>query len=134
MTFNIRHGVFETNSSSMHSLSIGNSAVKKTITSNNERITLGIGEYGWGPELLTMWMEKADYLAVDANNKDRVLLKKVIKSRFPNTIINYKIDGYLDHASAYVVWGEINEAVDKEEFLYDLLFGTAVIEIDHDNY
>lgn len=133
MVFNIRLGIFETNSSSMHSLSLGNPALRKVDASNRETITLGIGEYGWGPEELTEWLEKADYLAVDGSNSDRVLLESVIKSKFPNIAINFKIDGYLDHESVQVIWREINDSVNREEFLYDVLFGKASIFIDNDN-
>jgi len=132
MTYNIRHGVFETNSSSMHSLAIGTFG-DRTVDKAASKITLGVGEYGWGPEMLKVWLEKADYLALNSTEEDRILLTNTINSKFPNVEVSYKTVGYIDHESVYVVWNRVNESPNKESFLFDLLFGSAIIYIDNDN-
>jgi hypothetical protein len=62
----IRKSVFETNSSSAHSLSVVSDTIKNycpIIVRGGELVLVG-GEYGWGVELLTDSYEKANYCAV----------------------------------------------------------------------
>lgn len=64
----IRKNVFETNSSSTHSLVISNK--ERSYNYNlpvDDRgvLTIPFGEFGWGPELLTEPIEKLSYLVTD---------------------------------------------------------------------
>ncbi len=54
----IRKGIFETNSSSVHTLVIAhdNPEIPKT------KLYFSLGEFGWGPELLNSVEERASYL------------------------------------------------------------------------
>ena len=142
----IRLSVFETNSSSMHSLTIGASKKMEVIDEENEEIiVLGTGEYGWGPEHLTTWLEKADYLAVDAINreddKDKGKLLEVLHLAFPNSKFCFAknevdeedeesvVSGYIDHESVGIIWSDLETVED----VFSVVFGNAVIEIDNDN-
>ena len=63
----IRKNVFETNSSSTHSLVISNNerAYNYSLPVEDGVLTIPFGEFGWGPELLTTPIEKLSYLITD---------------------------------------------------------------------
>ena len=54
----IRKGIFETNSSSVHTLVIAHDNPEIPIT----KLYFSLGEFGWGPELLNSVEERASYL------------------------------------------------------------------------
>lgn len=54
----IRNGVFETNSSSMHSLSIGD----RDVISTPSKLFVTLKTYGWGYDVLKTPSEKVSYL------------------------------------------------------------------------
>lgn len=145
----IRVSVFETNSSSMHSLSIGSNKKMGVLDEEKtEEIILGIGEYGWGPENLTTWLEKADYLAVDTINREdeikKGLLLEALSLAFPNAVFEFALlependenidetktySGYLDHESVGIVWSDL-ETVEE---VFSVVFGDSIIVVDNDN-
>ena len=147
----IRVSVFETNSSSMHSLSIGSNKKMEVLDEEKtEEIILGIGEYGWGPEHLTTWLEKADYLAVDAINREdeikKGLLLEALSLAFPNAVFEFALlependedededetktySGYIDHQSIGTVWSDL-ETVEE---VFRVVFGDSIIVVDNDN-
>ena len=145
----IRVSVFETNSSSMHSLSIGSNKKMEVLDDEKtEEIILGIGEYGWGPENLTTWLEKADYLAVDVINREdeikKGLLLEALSLAFPNATFEFALlependedidgtktySGYIDHESVGTVWSDL-ETVEE---VFRVVFGNSIIVIDNDN-
>jgi hypothetical protein len=63
----IRKNVFETNSSSTHSLVISNKERTYNYSLPVEAgvLTIPFGEFGWGPELLVEPIEKLSYLVTD---------------------------------------------------------------------
>ena len=130
----IRNNVWESNSSSSHSLTIGDNACKLVDDSEIE-VHLGYGEYGWGYEELVNWENKADYLAIEAirdGGYKMDILDEAIKLRFPNIEITYADEGnrgYIDHQS----YGEIWEELDTVEDVYNVIFGNSYIIIDNDN-
>ena len=147
----IRVSVFETNSSSMHSLSIGSNKKMEVLDEEKtEEIILGIGEYGWGPEHLTTWLEKADYLAVDAINREdeikKGLLLEALSLAFPNAVFEFALlependedededetktySGYIDHQSIGTVWSDL-ETVEE---VFRVVFGDSIIVVDNDD-
>ena len=145
----IRVSVFETNSSSMHSLSIGSNKKMEVLDEEKtEEIILGIGEYEWGPENLTTWLEKADYLAVDAINREdeikKGLLLEALSLAFPNAVFEFALlependedadetktySGYIDHASVGTVWSDLKTV----EEVFRVVFGNSIIVVDNDN-
>lgn len=132
-----RIGVFETNSSSMHSLSLGKTKKRVCVVDTKEeieKIVIGVGEYHWGPEKLTTWLEKADYLAVEASEEDEqgALLLEALKIGFPNMsfqLPSEKERGSIDHESVGTIWSELETLED----VYNVIFGDAVINVDNDN-
>lgn len=127
----IRNGMFETNSSSCHSFIKGNDPNPRIVKDNDLNIILGVGEYGWGYDELNVWLEKADYLAIEAVKDINKLkmLEKAIKRRYPNVTIKYESTGYIDHQSEGVIWSNFKNVAD----VYDAIFGDSYIIIANDN-
>lgn len=135
MKIQIRRGIFETNSSSMHSLTVGK-CEDYTEDYNNKEITLGLGEYGWGYEYLDIWFEKADYLSIETeyDKQKKDLLVKVLKRKYPNAEISFNYEGDIDHQSRGEIWDYILTSHNPEEELYNIVFGSNNIIIDNDNH
>jgi len=131
MKLKIRAGLFETNSSSMHSLSFNNSKFNTYVNEELNELDLGIGEYGWGYQELKEPLEKMDYLAIEAfdeGDKKRRLLE-AIHRLYPHITINFHDDGYIDHQSMDKIWSELDTVDD----IYKVIFGKSKIIIDNDN-
>lgn len=124
MKQNIRRGVFETNSSSTHSISIASTEGLLDVLTPDEHGNIyinGDGEYGWEVESYNNVGSKADYALIDQqSNPDRLeMLKRVIEQQTGGTVIlNYEPSGYIDHQSH----GTTNEAFESEETLKTFLF------------
>ena len=127
----IRRSIFETNSSSSHSLSLGGNA-KKEVSEEKISIIVGSGEYGWGFEKLKHWISKADYLGVEAyeDENKKELLERALKMAYPNITIGYSDEGYIDHQSYGEIWSELTSVKD----VYNVIFGNSVVIIDNDNH
>jgi hypothetical protein len=127
----IRRSIFETNSSSSHSLSLGGNAIKE-VSEEKISIVLGDGEYGWGFCKLKNWMDKADYLGIEAyyDEGKKEILESALKMAYPNITTAYSCEGYIDHQSSGEIWGELNSVED----VYNVIFGDSVIIIDNDNH
>jgi hypothetical protein len=128
----IRYSVWETNSSSSHSLSIIDGGYNLPTPNEKELILIG-GEYGWGYDKLTTWLEKANYLAVEAQNDYRrqEMFENVLKEVLKLDSIIYNLgDSYIDHQSSGKIWGKIT----SESMLKLVIFGDSIIEIDNDNH
>lgn len=153
---NIRRGVFETNSSSSHSVTLRNGGESDTRffhVDDENRVVVTPDEYGWGYEVLTEPDQKLSYLVTmvmerlssDHSVIDDELLhededfKKILECIAAYTdykdvvLVDPPYCFYIDHQSYY----------DKlDEFLSDwgvtmnqLLFDTGVsIIIDNDNH
>lgn len=153
MLLNERKGVFETNSSSMHSLSISTDADDTVHTEDCNTIIVGDGEFGWGYEQLTSWLEKADYFGVECRHDDdwrtgepstkeltphqikrRDLLTGAIGRKYPNIKLEFGGGGYIDHQSRGDIWAEVFDSEDPETMLFNIIFGDYVIIIDNDNH
>lgn len=139
----IRTSVFETNSSSSHSLVfVGVESEIKAIQENENEYILGTGEYGSGPETLTRWLEKADYFAVEAikNEKKEELLINVLLEVYPNATFRLLEEGddggygYIDHQSIGDLWRVVLASENPAKKLKEIIFGTSTIEIDNDNH
>lgn len=112
----VRHGVFETNSSSSHSISISSDVDKyKTLYPNEDGVYVFTGgDFGWGYESYNDAETKANYVATmssmlaedEPNVKgeyDRLLrdlLESVITDHTGITEFKYDLgDAYIDHQS-----------------------------------
>ena len=135
----IRKNVFETNSSSCHSIEMG----EKTETystifpDNNGVIRLGGCEFGWGVESHGDPLTKASYVAqeiVQYPSSDsfslQLLLEELLMEHTGAEKIEYDLSGYIDHQSV----GTVSGMNVTKEFLKELIFGNATIIIDNDNH
>ena len=103
----IRRGVFETNSSSSHSISLGRATKKTqwdTLPVDKERVcTIHEGDFGWDTEEFTNPATKASYCFTYAKGDPELMLMlgEVIKEQLGDDIDVEFIDadGYIDHQS-----------------------------------
>jgi hypothetical protein len=134
----IRNNVFETNSSSTHSICISKAPV--TI---GKHIRFSIGEYGWENDCV----DTADYLyTAILEQRDRDELLEKLKYILNNHSIEYEFEeptyievedykwldyGYIDHS------GETREFIDTvlsdDDMLMRCLFGDSCVYTGNDN-
>ena len=138
----IRKGIFETNSSSMHSFVL-NKKGKNSVNMSDFAPYIKDGiltiemnrEFGWGPDKITDQYERACYAAVDAKyDDDRLerlarLLKKELDLKDVEFTGTKDEDGnfedcFIDHQSQGMLDG-VN--------LEDFIFGDGTLYIDNNN-
>lgn len=138
----IRRGVFETNSSSTHSICIS----KEPVTIG-KHIHFGIGEYGWENDCVDdtasylytaiLCMHDSDELLEELKN---ILDKHSIEYEFeepsyypddPEDEYKYLRYGYIDHA--YEARDFIDAVLSDEDMLMRYLFGSSYIYTGNDN-
>ncbi len=144
-----RHSVFETNSSSSHSISIA-TASGKLLSSlpldGSGNLVLNGGEFGWEEETYSDALTKANYCAVDASyaNGDTLtkMLVKVLKEQTgaKDVVFNFTNDysvgsekplASIDHLSV----GVATPAFESEETLRQFIFDPrSTLTTDHDNH
>lgn len=98
----IRTGVFETNSSSTHSLSVAREDqefVMETIYPDQNGVINVLGqEFGWGWDRYNDAMTKLAYAFQDSSDHDYDLIKEVVMKQTGATEVNFdEGDGYIDH-------------------------------------
>ncbi len=136
----IRNSVFETNSSSTHSIAIS----KKPVVIGKS-IHFGIGEFGWGNDCA----DTADYLytaILEQDNRDELLDK--LKRILDNYSIEYEFEepswhkssvdddiwleyGYIDHS--YELGEFLDVILSNEDLLMRYLFGDSAVYTGNDN-
>jgi len=140
---NIRRNVFETNSSSSHSISI---STKDNLFDDLEQdengvITLNGGEFGWSGGDFFDAETKANYCAVDCydNPEEKEMLISVIKEHTgcKEVVININTDwnsgnySYIDHQSQ----GTSQDAFQSRNTLKRFLFNPeSYLTLDNDNH
>lgn len=135
----IRSKIFETNSSSTHSVIIDTKS--DFINISDKVITIGIGEFGWGQYTYHDFYSRASYALTYATNygdHEYVdLMKKVIEEHtgaeviFNNQRNEYGESGYIDHQSVDRAANIFN----SEQSLKDFLFRSgSYFETDNDNH
>lgn len=137
----IRHNVFETNSSSSHSISLSDTTTYTSITPNEEgQIVLNGGEFGWGYESYTDPESKASYFAVDNfHNKARLaMLERVVieHTGVSSVMYNFSLEyqeknwSYIDHQSSGTT-----DVIKTEQDLKTFIFSrNSILTIDNDNH
>ena len=135
----VRRNVFETNSSSMHSLSVIGSDRMTTLENKDGVVVVSYGEFGWGYDSLTTPTEKLSYL-ITQYSEDEDILETIKEAVFDYTglkmvIYESKTDywekGYIDHQSQ----GMISEYITDKQSIIDIVFNDKnVIVIDNDNH
>lgn len=144
----VRHGVFETNSSSSHSISISDTCDKyETLYPNEDGVLVFEGgEYGWGYETYHSAEPKANYVATmsamygeggevneyyDGSTPLRDMLESVISEHTGITKFEYHLkDAYIDHQSVdnkMFSWT-------KQEMKNFIFNPRSELDIDNDNH
>lgn len=147
MKESIRNGVFETNSSSTHSISIrgGDYKPSEWTPDSDGNIDVYPGEFGWEYEDYYDPMSKASYCLTYAANDGEggnsellTMLREVIAETtgaksvtFCKSSCSYNPWGYIDHQSD----GVCTPAFESKESLRDFIFNPASeLHTDNDNH
>lgn len=132
----IRPMVFETNSSSTHSISICSKWDPKRcdkLLVEDGICTIFEGEFGWGVETFHDAASKASYLATSAHgDEDRLeVLAEVIRKYTGASEVRFEGEGYIDHQSIGVAY----EAFESDDSIRDFIFNPkSVLRTDNDNH
>jgi len=137
----VRRNVFETNSSSMHSLSIAKRGVTEYLHVDEctNKVVTEFGEFGWGYDEYNDPETKLSYLVTmigESHNcysiKEIYETNDVVSARCECDGIEIKnVDGYIDHQSIDTIDGLMKEYdCTIEEFIFDK--GITLV-IDNDN-
>lgn len=135
----IRNGVFETNSSSTHSI-----AISKKPATIGKNIRFRIGEFGWANDVVNT----ADYLyTAILERDDRHELLDKLKNILEKHAIEYSFEepkywicssghaylgnGYIDHG--YELGEFLYTILSNEDLLMRYLFGDSVVYTGNDN-
>ena len=118
----VRNGVFETNSSSTHSVTVNNGNWQ-TICPNEENIIILYGrDFGWEWKKFNDSRTKAVYCAVSFKDNENRLenLKKIICDYTnANDVIFYIDDCYIDHQSVDTVYDLSDDEINSFIFSSD---------------
>lgn len=132
----IRQNVFETNSSSSHSItmvpSLASNLYDTILPDDDGKIVLEGGEFGWAWVTFNDPLTKANYCAVDvAENQVRLdKLFKVIKDHTGAKEVVFLNKGYIDHQSV----GTSSEAFESDETLKNFIFNReCTLQTGNDN-
>lgn len=130
---NIRHNIFETNSSSTHSISIAEDSdgiLDTIIPDEDGNIVLNGGEFGWSWDAINDSLTKLNYCAIDqvgAINNKLDLLKQVVcdHTGAKDVIINFSTDyqypkySYIDHQSVGTSLSAFDSAESLKQFIFN---------------
>lgn len=138
----IRQHLFETNSSSIHSITIGNNG--EDFKSNlPEKIIFGGGEFGWEHEIYNDVQDKANYLRVSLSYTDN---PEELQSKITKILEKWGVESewiredekdsmlysYVDHG--YENRDLVETLANNEELLMNYLFSSAsTVETGNDN-
>lgn len=145
----VRRSVFETNSSSCHSISLSSGDVYDSISPNEYGvIVVGSGEFGWQEETYSDPEARLNYAYIYAmdwsgEKKEDFLstLKEVVKEHTGATdVVHHKTNskwgydyGYIDHQS--VESQDLHYLFEDLALLKNFIFGSdSYIETDNDNH
>lgn len=137
----VRSGVFETNSSSCHSISLSFSGTFEGVTPDEDGVIyLTPGEFGWEKETYTDPKTKMSYAWQDQcqhDHKKLAMFKKVVMEHTGASDVimvasddKYYEFGYIDHQSC----GTAYDAFENEWALKNFLFNpNSELVTDNDN-
>jgi hypothetical protein len=99
---NIRIGVFETNSSSSHSLTVSSGELQKSTLSHQDGVIVGLlGDFGWEIEYYDSQSDKLSYLLTQIQYNDHLTeLAKAAISEYTGLKMVVAGKGYVDHQSS----------------------------------
>lgn len=138
----IRKGVFESNSSSTHSICLCGNKYEKLPNYNETELILSGGEFGWEHETYTDWLSKANYVAVEAycteNDELRKNLKKCLRDNINCGPIVFEFSkdwnkgnySYIDHQSLGLISQDVGIGVEE---LSEFIFSDSELSTGNDN-
>ena len=145
----IRNGIFETNSSSSHSIVISS---ENYVFPENDEIYIETGEYGWEIETYESFSDKVSYaltFVVNYNPEKLEMLNRTLVNSLPLTKIYYNnlsYDEFIQYINNEKYHNELgyidHQSVDRaakifksEEDLFDFLFSeNSYFTTDNDNH
>jgi type IV secretory pathway VirB4 component len=138
----IRYNIFETNSSSSHSITVSrsgnyvNDSLFPEPNSAEPVILLDGGNFGWGVDVFTDSNTKANYCAIDFAANDEpiklILLQKVIEDMTGcNVVIDLDDFSHIDHQSIGTADDELMDYQDIKDFVFN---PESELLIDNDNH
>lgn len=131
----IRKAVFETNSSSMHSITISDKkGLMEILHLEKDNITLLVDcnyDFSWGEEVYANAAAKIAYCVLD--HVDNTLLEQALKEQTGAKVIHYKNEdsGYIDHQSIGTTADKLTSVQLVKNFIFN---PNSVLEIDNDNH
>ena len=129
----IRKGVFETNSSSMHSITLSDAdGLMDKLPLDSDGITLSIDceyDFQWGEETYTDPMAKIAYCVADEVNPE--MLEEALKIQTGAKVIKYISEGSLDHQSTGTAQEQLETVEDIRIFIFN---PNSKLVIDNDNH
>lgn len=159
MKLTIRKGIWETNSSSVHAISITKKNIEKDLNLNSLTVFFNHGEYGWKHEVYGSVNSKASYLYQalfevypareyfdKSDNKENLKLREEAINWIYDTLGKYGVEavfdtdnydasgwpnGYIDHG--YELIDFVEAIIGNEKRLLRYLFGDGVILTSNDN-
>lgn len=158
MKTNIRQSVFETNSSSIHSIAVKRGTKDQGIeyvTKRDGAIAFNLGQFGWKAMKHTSIVKRASYLWTlacsdtikEANKRERFIretlnevgikcvfqpvVQKVYESGWECCVAEDGEYFYIDHSDS---WGNLTDKIfSDKDFLLDFLFGDSYVITYNDN-
>lgn len=126
MVSTVRQGVFETNSSSTHSISIKGKLFKKDnslMSDFDDVITIRTGQFGWGWDKYNNAYQKASYFLTryeDDDHKKNMLID-IISKNCDCKSVELIVDesSYIDHQSYDLLDDEICTKDELENFIFN---------------
>lgn len=135
---NIRIGVFETNSSSSHSLTIESGVLQKSTLPDQDGVIVGVlGKFGWEIEHYASQADKLSYLLTQIQYNDHLtaLAKSAIKE-YTGLKMVVAGQGYIDHQS-HDTLNDLFSGSDEEikQNMINFVFNSGYsFDTDNDNH
>lgn len=131
---NTRNNVFETNSSSTHSVSIveNTKGIYDTLPVSEQTVILNGGEFGWEWQKYNDALTKANYATVFAasdKEKTKMLISVIKEHTGAKKVVIDLGDSYIDHQSDINEGGAGSEAFINKKFLKEFIFNPECILI-----
>lgn len=128
----IRKRVFETNSSSMHSITLADKdGIMDVLTLDEDGITLTVDcdyDFGWERTTYNDPTAKIAYCVADDVNPE--LIDEVLKYQTGAKVIHYLNEGNIDHESNGTARYELTTFESLRTFLFN---HNSILEVDNDN-
>ena len=134
-----RKNVFETNSSSVHTITISRHAYNRTAVPNT--LMFKLGEFGWKVAKLDTPEEKAEYLYTAINGLDNMnrLVERIkcacasieCDAVFEESVTESPFDFYIDHSECLSYF--IEKVFESDESILRYLFGDGCVYTYNDN-